>query len=430
MRIKEKVGDFRVRELLDDKYLRDRGPFRVYRVTKKKLTSIEAAAVLADMAGVGKAEVGLAGLKDRQGVTTQFMSAPRGRAVRLQTPELKIEAVGFASEPLSPAHSLGNAFEVRLRELSPSSLERIEAELQVVREHGIPNYFGEQRFGNLRHGQGWIARDLVVGEHERALKSLLCAKSESDNDRNRRFKAALTANWGDWRTCREVAGKFGQHHSVFEHLARNPDDYAGAFRYIASRLRLIHLYAWQSHIWNRAVARYIESITPPAERLVVPTAEGRLYFARAAMPSDPSMNNRFRLPGPKLTDVAHPRQRELLVEALQREGVGANDFHIEGVSGFQLKGEDRALVIHPHQLSLSRSGRDSLALHFELPRGAYATLVVARLVAEESEPRRAPRGGPEPRAQAPRRPAKPSNSKRSSTGRPTRSPTKRPRSRG
>ncbi len=214
MRIKEKVGDFRVRELLDDKYLRDRGPFRVYRVTKKKLTTIEAAAVLADRAGVGKAEVGLAGLKDRQGVTTQFMSAPRGRAVRLQTPELKIEAVGFAREPLSPAHSLGNAFDVRLRELSPRSLERIEVELQVVREHGIPNYFGEQRFGNLRHGQGWIARDLVVGEHERALQSLLCAKSESDNDRNRRFKAALSAKWGDWRTCREIAGKFGQHHSV------------------------------------------------------------------------------------------------------------------------------------------------------------------------------------------------------------------------
>jgi tRNA pseudouridine13 synthase len=417
MRIKDKVGDFRVRELLDESYLRARGPFRVYRVTKKKRTSMEAAAVLADMAGVGKAEVGLAGLKDRQGVTTQFMSAPRAHVVRLQTPDLKIEAVGFASEPLTSAHSFGNAFDVRLREMSTREIDRIEVELQTVREHGIPNYFGEQRFGNLRHGQGWIARDLVVGEHERALKSLLCAKSESDNERNRRFKGALTAQWGDWRSCREIAGKFGAHHSVFEHLTRRPEDYAGAFRYIGSRLRLIHLYAWQSHLWNRAVARYVESITPPAERLIVPSPEGRLYFARAAMAIDPSMNNGFRLPGPKLADVEHPRQRELLTEALQREGVGADAFNIEGVSGFQLKGEDRALVIHPRDLSLSRSGRDSMSLHFELPRGAYATLVVARLVAEEPESRRAPRRESKPRDKAPKR----------SPGRPGRP---RPRARG
>jgi tRNA pseudouridine13 synthase len=391
MRIKEKVGDFRVRELLDESYVRPRGRFRVYRVTKKKRTSIEAAEVLAGMAGVATSDVGMAGLKDRQGVTTQFMSAPRAHAVRLRTPELKIEPIGFASEPLSSEHSLGNAFDVRVRDVSRSALVELEAELATVRAHGIPNYFGEQRFGNLRHGQGWIARDLVVGEHERALKSLLCARSESDNERNRRFKSGLSAKWGDWRACRDVAGRFGAHHSVFEHLTKRPDDFAGAFRYIASRLRLIHLYAWQSHLWNRAVARYVESITPAPERLVVPTPEGRLYFARGAISVDPEMKNSFRLPGPKLADVEHPRQRELLEEALRREGVKPEEFDIRGVSGFQLKGEDRALVIHPRELSLSRHGRDAIDLHFELPRGSYATLVVARLSATD-RPRRRARG--------------------------------------
>jgi tRNA pseudouridine13 synthase len=278
-----------------------------------------------------------------------------------------------------------------VRDVSRSALVELEAELATVRAHGIPNYFGEQRFGNLRHGQGWIARDLVVGEHERALKSLLCARSESDNERNRRFKSGLSAKWGDWRACRDVAGRFGAHHSVFEHLTKRPDDFAGAFRYIASRLRLIHLYAWQSHLWNRAVARYVESITPAPERLVVPTPEGRLYFARGAISVDPEMKNSFRLPGPKLADVEHPRQRELLEEALRREGVKPEEFDIRGVSGFQLKGEDRALVIHPRELSLSRHGRDAIDLHFELPRGSYATLVVARLSATD-RPRRRARG--------------------------------------
>ena len=74
MKLKSKPGDFVVREILRDGYLRPRGRFRVYRVTKRKSTSLEAAAFLARHAGVDAGEIGLAGLKDRQGITTQFMS--------------------------------------------------------------------------------------------------------------------------------------------------------------------------------------------------------------------------------------------------------------------------------------------------------------------------------------------------------------------
>ena len=59
MRIKQRVGDFRVRELLKPGVLRERGPHRVYRLTKRKLTSIEAASRLADALGVRAGDVAL-----------------------------------------------------------------------------------------------------------------------------------------------------------------------------------------------------------------------------------------------------------------------------------------------------------------------------------------------------------------------------------
>ena len=409
MKVKSKARDFRVRELIDESYLRQRGRFRVYRVTKTKLTSLEAAAALAEMAGVAAGDVGMAGLKDRQGVTTQYMSVPSRQPVFLKTPALRIEPAGFSDRALTSAESAGNAFEVTIRRMSRAAREDLSREIADVVEHGIPNYFGEQRFGNLRHNQGWIARDLALGEHERALERLLCAGSHNDNEHNRRFKAALAARWGDWRACRDVAGKFGAHHSVFEWLARHDGDFAGAFRHIATRVRLIHLYAWQSHLWNRCVARYVEEITPADRRILVHAPEGRLCFARGALAIDPSMENRFRLPGAELADVVHPRQRELYVEALAREGLKPEQFRIDGVSGFQLKGEDRALVIHPARLRLlevagtARSGPrprkavrartrdgDAVRLCFDLPRGAYATLLLQRLLPEE-------RGAPERR---------------------------------
>lgn len=402
MKLKHRPSDFVVREMVRDDYFRARGRYRVYRVTKRKRTSLEAAGMLARMAGVDTADVGMAGLKDRQGVTTQFMSVPGGKLVRLRTPELAIEPAGFAEEVLASRHSLGNHFEIHVRALSPGSLARVEAALAVVREHGLPNYFGEQRFGNLRSGQGWIARDLALGHRERALKNLLCSDSERDDPKSRKFKTALAARWGDWRACREVAGVFGAHHSVFEHLGRHPDDFAGAFRHVSSRLRLIHLYAWQSHVWNRAVARYVEEITAPADRIGIPSPEGRLLFARGRMEIDPAMHGSFRLPGARLEDVEHPRQRDLLAGALAQEGIRPAEFSIEGVPGFQLKGEDRAIVLRPGGTEMSPTAQ-GLQLSFDLPRGAYALLVVKRILAEVQTDRRpadaAPKGrGPKPRS--------------------------------
>ena len=59
--IKFKPQDFRVRELLDPEYLRPSGKHRVYRVKKRKRTSLEAAQVLAELVGGagGRDDVGV-----------------------------------------------------------------------------------------------------------------------------------------------------------------------------------------------------------------------------------------------------------------------------------------------------------------------------------------------------------------------------------
>ncbi|MEY2785672.1 MAG: hypothetical protein RL277_1882 [Planctomycetota bacterium] len=382
--IKFKPQDFRVRELLDPEYLRPSGKHRVYRVKKRKRTSLEAAQVLAELVGVPAAEVGMAGLKDRQAVTLQYMSVPVRREVHLNERDIVIEPAGFASEPLSSAHSLGNGFEITVRGISPRELSELDAHIESVREHGVVNYFGEQRFGNLRFAQGWIALDLMQGKPERALKSLICGVSEQDDEIHARFKHAFARTWGEWRECRDIAGKFGSFHSVFEHLARNPEDFAGAFTYVSSRLRLIHLYAWQSHLWNRTVANYVREVTPKKDLLMVDALEGRLNFSRGALPLDPELGNNWRLPGPRLEDVTAQRTREMYTKALELEGLSPEQFEIEGVSGFQLKGEDRELLIRPRKLKaepdgFDREGQPKHRVCFELPRGSYATMVLARL---------------------------------------------------
>ena len=61
--------------------------------------------------------------------------------------------------------------------------------------------------------------------------------------------------------------------TVFEHLRDQPEDFLGALeRGVATRERTIHLFAWQSHLWNRAAVRLVKEIVA-AERPV--ELEGR-----------------------------------------------------------------------------------------------------------------------------------------------------------
>jgi tRNA pseudouridine13 synthase len=398
MKIKQQVEDFRVRELLADDVLLPRGEHRVYRVTKRKLTSLEAARILAEQVGASAGDVAMCGLKDRQGLTTQHMSLPRAKSVAIDDAELRISSIGFCARPLSSESSTGNAFEIVVRGLSDDDLATLRANLAVTRRAGFVNYFDDQRFGNLRHNQGWIALDLLRGEHERALRKLLCAASEFESKHTLAFKSALDRAWGDWGACRDIAGRFGQHHSVFEALKKRPDDFAGAFFHVASRLRLIHLYAYQSHVWNRAVAQYVRNHTTAEQRVAVDSGEGPLLYpgADAALPA--KYDAQFRLPGPRLGDVSDCEQFDLFADVLALDRLVPAQFAIQGVPGFALKGEDRPLFVEPRHLRLGKPESDALnpplalvRLRFELPRGAYATLVVRRLLAASHlrEPERA-----------------------------------------
>lgn len=390
MRLKQRIEDFRVRELLLEAPTQERQHFRVYRVTKKKLTSLEAAQRLAQEVGVAPGEISMAGLKDRQGVTIQHMAVHHGPPVSLKLSELRIETVGYCAEALTPAASAGNAFEVVVRGLDAEQLTELRANMPLIRDGGVINYFDDQRFGNLRHGQGWIALDLMRGEPERALRALLTSSSFGDDPRRRAFKRAMAANWGDWRECRDVAGRFGEHHSLFEHLKREPEDFVGAFQHIATRLRLIHLYAFQSHLWNRAVADLVRSKTPLEKRVIVKSMEGPLVFPETT--TDFSEHATFRLPGARLEDVENEAQRGLLEDALATERLVAANYAIEGIPGFGLKGEDRPLIIRPQHMRVRPAEPDPMnrglrmvRVRFELPRGAYATLVVRRLLGRRVE---------------------------------------------
>ena len=95
-------------------------------------------------------DVGTAGLKDRHAITRQMVSVPDRAADRvdqLNGDGLRLLHVGRHGNKLRPGHLHGNRFRVLVRDVRPDAAARLPALLDRLREHGLPNVYGPQRFG-------------------------------------------------------------------------------------------------------------------------------------------------------------------------------------------------------------------------------------------------------------------------------------------
>jgi len=161
--LKSLPEDFRVEEQLSFAPSGS-GPHWLLRVEKRAANTRWVAAEIARIAQVAVSAVGYAGLKDRQAVTVQWFSVPVLASTSdfwsgVRTAEFRVLDVQGNSRKLKRGALTGNRFRIRLRKVTWSR-EQLELKLAAVRTHGVPNYFGPQRFGrdgyNLDRIQSWL----------------------------------------------------------------------------------------------------------------------------------------------------------------------------------------------------------------------------------------------------------------------------------
>jgi tRNA pseudouridine13 synthase len=127
------------------------GPHALLRVRKRGANTEWVARELARAAGVKPFEVGFAGMKDRNAVTTQHFTVPRGKRAAEEFMGMTgegFEVIGAAAHQRKlPRGALeGNRFVITVRGLACDAAQLAER-LQRLAAGGVPNYFGEQRFG-------------------------------------------------------------------------------------------------------------------------------------------------------------------------------------------------------------------------------------------------------------------------------------------
>lgn len=120
-------------------------------VRKRGANTVAIAKRLAQWAGVPEMGVSYAGQKDRHAVTTQRFSVHLPKRVApdlalLESEEMQVIASTWHNRKLQRGALAGNRFKLVLRDVQ-GEREAIAERLQTIAARGLPNWFGEQRFG-------------------------------------------------------------------------------------------------------------------------------------------------------------------------------------------------------------------------------------------------------------------------------------------
>jgi len=120
-------------------------------IRKRGANTVAVARQLAQWAGVPEMGVSYAGQKDRHAVTTQRFSVHLPRRVApdlalLESDEVHVLASTWHNRKLQRGALAGNRFTLVLREVR-GERTAIGERLQAIASRGLPNWFGEQRFG-------------------------------------------------------------------------------------------------------------------------------------------------------------------------------------------------------------------------------------------------------------------------------------------
>jgi tRNA pseudouridine13 synthase len=299
------------------------------RIEKRGLTTAEAVTRVARALGAKQNEAGTAGQKDRQALTRQWISLPEvdpERALAATVEGVRVLEAARHGHKLRTGHLHGNRFTLTLRGVAPDGLDRAQAIVARLVEHGLANYFGQQRFGargdNAARGKQLLSavRGPRISPNERRM---LISAYQSEL-----FNRYLDARIADGLVAAPLAGD-----------VLKKTDTGGLF-------------------------------TVDDTPLALDDARARLA-ARAVVVTGPMLGHKMMSP----PEGTPSRAREDAL--LAAEAIDAESFKILGRLA---EGTRRPLLV-PVEGAAVRAGDapDAIVLELTLPPGAYATVLLAEV---------------------------------------------------
>lgn len=165
---KQTKDDFIVDEIMDKEF-KGKGNFLILKIKKQSTSTWELLSIISDVLGIEEHLIGYAGLKDKNATTTQYISIPVNRSKDyklLNSKNIKVIGTFKHDKKLKIGDLTGNRFKITLKDVASEILPQIYQTLSQIQKHGLPNYFGYQRFGKESN----FEKSKRISEGEEVLK--------------------------------------------------------------------------------------------------------------------------------------------------------------------------------------------------------------------------------------------------------------------
>lgn len=366
--------------------LAETGEFRVYRLTKKNWTTPDLMRFLAKTLSISPKALAYGGKKDKHGITTQHITIRSQRDFSREDKNFSLQAIGFMRKPMSPSLIQGNRFRITIRNLR--ELEPVLDNLEEVRQYGFPNFFDDQRFRGTNPQLGFFADRVLRGHYNGALQIFLQSQNQaSSNKENRERVARIMENWRDWEKCLELARGLTEKR-IFRTLLLRPDDFLAALEKIPREEIAMAYAAFGSHLWNELLRRLLRELVPDLRE--VQAESGLFYFWETLDQSVLNYLQDLKLPTPSAKmEFPDERSRNLYLKILEENNLRFASFRTRALSRVFFRSFQRKVLLFPEGLEIVdrkedelHPGKKALVLSFSLPRGAFATMLVKRILIE------------------------------------------------
>ncbi len=394
--VKTTWEEFLVREISTYPRPDPAGGVVVLRIVSRGWEQHELGAAIARRVGISSRSIQWSGTKDRRAVADRLLSyrgpLPSGD---LGLPRVEVRDAYRTREGLVLGHHYGNSFEIRVGRtaLPPDgaivAYRRTEASLRD--QGGFPNFFGPQRFGEVRPITHVVGRAVVQGDLDRAVETYLVGRPDFGSPgAGDAARAAFAEHRDARRALAEFPPEYRFERAILERLARG-DPPARAFHALPRDLRLLFVHAYQAHLFNRwMVLRRAEGLPfdrpVPGDRILRLGRDGT-YRSHDDVPvTDDNVvectelvaRGRAAVAGPLVGTGTVPgagRPGDHLRQLLDADSVAPAQFGIPVAPELASAGAWRPILLPCPPLGLAPDG-DGVWFRFALPKGAYATILL------------------------------------------------------
>ena len=383
--IKARPEDFIVEEIASLPLV-EKGEFRVYQLTKKNWTTPDLVHFLARFLSISPKAIAYGGKKDKHGLTTQYITIRSQKDFSLEELNFSLKSVGFMRKPMSPALIKGNHFRIVIRQLN--DVEPLLKNLKEVEVYGFPNFFDDQRFRGTNQELGFFADRVLRTHYNGALQIFLQSQNIKATDKkNKERIAEIIENWRDWEKCLELAQGLTEKR-IFRTLLLRPDDYLAALEKIPREEISMAYAAFGSHLWNELLRRLLRAEINDLKE--VEAESGTFLFWQSLDEPVLTYLRYLKLPTPAARmHFPDDFSRQLYCQVLEEYDLKFSSFRTRALSRVFFRSFERRVLLYPQDLQVIGYGQDELyprkkclILSFALPRGAFATMLIKRIMLE------------------------------------------------